>query len=109
VPPIEPEKRIAIPVAAGITRIFFRLGFMEASNVMEGLKLARREPELRGIDPQNISCYCRRVMVIRSAKASGMAVWRKSLFATAPRDIRVIPSPDRCNESPLVGSGVRKS
>jgi hypothetical protein len=39
------------------------------------------EPELHGIDPQNITCYFRRVMVI-PAKASCMAVWRKSRFAT---------------------------
>ena len=45
------------------------------------LKLACLEPELRGIDPQNITYYFRRVMVIPSGEASGMAVWRKSLFA----------------------------
>ena len=39
------------------------------------------EPELRGIDPQNITYYFRRVMVIPGSEASGMAVWRKSLFA----------------------------
>jgi KUP system potassium uptake protein len=50
---------------------------------MEGLRLAcRRLPELRGIDPENITYYFRRVMVIASEKASGMATWRKSLFAT---------------------------
>ena len=49
--------------------------------MMAGLKLACLAPELRGIDPQNITYYFRRVMVIPTAKASGMAVWRKSLFA----------------------------
>jgi KUP system potassium uptake protein len=39
------------------------------------------EPELHGIDPQNITYFFRRVMVI-SGKASCMAVWRKSRFAT---------------------------
>jgi hypothetical protein len=38
--------------------------------------------ELQGIDPaENITYYFRRVMVIVGEKASGMAVWRKSLFA----------------------------
>ena len=50
--------------------------------MMEGLKLACFKPELRGIDPQNITYYFRRVMVIPSGKPFGMAVWRKSLFAT---------------------------
>jgi KUP system potassium uptake protein len=81
-PRVEPERRVKlVPVCAGITRILFYFGFMEAPNVMEGLKLACLEPELRGIDPQNITYYFRRVMVI-PGKAPGMAVWRKSLFAT---------------------------
>jgi KUP system potassium uptake protein len=81
-PRVAPEKRIKlVPVGAGITRVIFHFGFMEAPDVMEGLKLACLEPELRGIDPQNITYYFRRVMVIPSDKASGMATWRKSLFA----------------------------
>lgn len=54
---------------------------METPNVMEGLKLACLRPELRGIDPEKITYYFRRVMVIATNKASGMAAWRKSLFA----------------------------
>jgi KUP system potassium uptake protein len=71
-----------VPVGAGITRVIFYFGFMETPDVMEGLRLACRLPELRGIDPENITYYFRRVMVIASDKASGMAIWRKSLFAT---------------------------
>jgi KUP system potassium uptake protein len=82
-PRVAPEQRIRlVPVGAGITRIIFHFGFMETPNMMEGLNLACHEPELRGIDPQNITYYFRRVMVIPSDKASGMAGWRKSLFAT---------------------------
>jgi KUP system potassium uptake protein len=82
-PRVAPEQRVRlVPVGAGITRVVFHFGFMETPNIMEGLKLACLEPELRGIDPQNITYYFRRVMVIPSGKESGMAVWRKSLFAT---------------------------
>jgi KUP system potassium uptake protein len=49
---------------------------------LEGLRLACRKPELAGIDPENITYYFRRVMVIATHKAAGMAMWRKSLFAT---------------------------
>jgi KUP system potassium uptake protein len=81
-PRVDAAERIKlVPVGAGITRVLFRFGFMETPDVMDGLKLACREPELRGIDPENITYYFRRVMVIASEKASGMAVWRKSLFA----------------------------
>ena len=83
-PRVEAAERIKlVPVGAGITRVIFHFGFMETPDVMEGLRLAcRRVPELRGIDPENITYYFRRVMVIASEKASGMAIWRKSLFAT---------------------------
>ncbi len=82
VPRVDPEQRIRIePVGSGITRIILHFGFMETPDVMEGLKLACLEPGLRGIDPQNITYYFRRVMVI-PGKAPGMAVWRKSLFAS---------------------------
>ncbi len=81
-PRVEPQQRIRlVPVGAGITRVIFHFGFMETPDVMEGLKLACLEPELRGIDPLSITYYFRRVMVIPGT-ASGMAVWRKALFAT---------------------------
>jgi KUP system potassium uptake protein len=81
-PRVEPEHRIRlVPVGAGITRVLLHFGFMETPNVMDGLKLACQEPELRGIDPENITYYFRRVMVIPSSEATGMAGWRKSLFA----------------------------
>ena len=82
-PRVEDADRIKlVPVGAGITRVIFYFGFMETPDIMEGLKLACRRPELQGIDPENITYYFRRVMVIACEKASGMAVWRKSLFAT---------------------------
>ena len=70
-----------IPVGAGITRVVLKFGFMEHPNVMDGLKLACRDAGLRGIDPEEITYYFRRVMVIPSGKVPGMAVWRERLFA----------------------------
>jgi KUP system potassium uptake protein len=83
-PRVEANDRIKlVPVGAGITRVIFYFGFMETPDVMEALRVACRGlPELRGIDPENITYYFRRVMVIASEKASAMATWRKSLFAT---------------------------
>jgi KUP system potassium uptake protein len=82
-PRVQPDQRIElVTVGAGITRVLFYFGFMERPDMMEGLQLACLEPALRGIDPQNITYYFRRVMVIPSGKVPGMAVWRKSLFAT---------------------------
>ena len=52
-----------MPVGAGITRVLLHFGFMETPN--EGLKFACLEPDLRGIDPQNITYYFWRVIVIQ--------------------------------------------
>jgi KUP system potassium uptake protein len=82
-PRVEPQQRIKLePVGAGITRVLMHFGFMETPDMMDGLTLACHAPELHGIDPQNITYYFRRVMVIPSGKVPGMAVWRKALFAT---------------------------
>jgi KUP system potassium uptake protein len=83
-PRVESGRRVKlVPVGAGISRVLFHFGFMETPNVMAGLDQAcATEPELCGIDPHRITYYFRRVMVIPTDKPSGMAVWRKSLFAT---------------------------
>ena len=54
---------------------------MEHPNIMDGLKYACSDSGLRGIDPEEITYYFRRVMVIPSGKVPGMAVWRERLFA----------------------------
>ena len=81
-PRINPDDRVKfVPVGAGITRIILQFGFMEHPNVMDGLKLACRDPGMCDIDPEDITYYFRRVMVIPSGKVPGMAVWRERLFA----------------------------
>ena len=81
-PRVDPEERVKlIPVGAGITRVILYFGFMEHPHIMEGLLLACRDPALRGIDPEKITFYSRRVMVIPSGKVPGMAVWRERIFA----------------------------
>jgi KUP system potassium uptake protein len=54
---------------------------MENPDVMEGLRLACRDPSLSDIDPERITYYFRRVMVVPKGKVPGMAVWRERLFA----------------------------
>jgi KUP system potassium uptake protein len=83
VPHIEPDQRVRlIPIGAGITRVLLHFGFMESPDVMDGLKKACTDPTLRGIDPEQITYYSRRVMVIPNGKVPGMARWREALFAT---------------------------
>ena len=71
-PRINPDERVRfVPVGAGITRIILPFGFMEHANVMDGLKLACRDPSLRDIDPEEIAYYFRRVMVIPKRQSAG--------------------------------------
>jgi KUP system potassium uptake protein len=82
VPRVDFDHRVTLtPVGAGMTRVILLFGFMEHPNVMEGLKLACRDPNLHGIDPEQITFYTPRVMIVASGKVPGMAVWRKRLFA----------------------------
>ena len=81
-PRIDPGQRVKlVPVGAGITRVILQFAFMEHPNVIDGLKLACRNPGLRDINPEEITYYFRRVMVIPSGKVSGMAVWRERVFS----------------------------
>jgi KUP system potassium uptake protein len=81
-PRIDPAERVTLaPVGAGITRVTLHFGFMEHPDIMDGLKRACCEPTLHGIDPERITYYFRRVMVVANGKVAGMAVWRQRLFA----------------------------
>jgi KUP system potassium uptake protein len=81
-PRVDPADRVElVPVGAGIIRVILSFGFMEHPDIMDGLKLACRDPTLSGIDPERITFYSRRIMVIPSGKVPGMAVWRQRLFA----------------------------
>jgi len=81
-PRVDPAQRAKlIAVGAGMVRVLLHFGFMEHPDVMAGLRLACRDPALSGIDPERITFYSRRIMVVPSGKVPGMAVWRERLFA----------------------------
>jgi KUP system potassium uptake protein len=81
-PRVDPSRRVKlVPVGPGIIRVILSFGFMEEPNVMDGLRLACRNPSLHGIDPDCITYYFRRVMVVPRGKVPGMAVWREEIFS----------------------------
>jgi KUP system potassium uptake protein len=81
-PRVGPEERVKlVPLGPGMMRVLLYFGFMEHQDVIEGLRLACRDPRLSGIDPEQITYYFRRVMVVPKGKVPGMAVWRERLFA----------------------------
>jgi KUP system potassium uptake protein len=78
----DPARRVKlVTLGAGITRVQLRYGFMETPHVLDGLRHACCDPGLLGIDPEQITYYFRRVMVVPKGKVPGMALWRKGLFA----------------------------
>ncbi|HEY2133366.1 MAG TPA: KUP/HAK/KT family potassium transporter [Acetobacteraceae bacterium] len=80
-PRVDPSERaILTPLGAGITRVQLRYGFMESPLVLDGLRQVCCDPSLLGIDPDLITYYFRRVMVVPE-RLPGMAFWRKGLFA----------------------------
>ncbi len=81
-PRVHPARRVKlVTLGAGITRVQLCYGFMETPQVLDGLRHACSDPGLLGIDPEQITYYFRRVMVVPKGKVPGMAVWRKGLFA----------------------------
>jgi KUP system potassium uptake protein len=70
-----------VPIGTGISRVILHFGFMEQPNVIDGLKLACRDSSLGSIYPEQITYYFRRVMVVPRDEMSGMAIWRKKVFA----------------------------
>ncbi|MBV9252510.1 MAG: KUP/HAK/KT family potassium transporter, partial [Acetobacteraceae bacterium] len=82
-PRVAPAERVKlVSVGAGITRVLLYYGFMESPDVIDGLREACRDSALHGIDPEKITYYFRRVMIVASGKLPGMAVWRERLFAS---------------------------
>src|SRR5262250_2988649 len=68
-PRVDPAERVKlIPVGSGIIRVLLHFGFMEHPDVMAGLKLACRDPTLHGVDPEKITFYSRRIMVVPSGE-----------------------------------------
>ncbi len=81
-PRVDPARRVKlVTLGAGITRVQLQYGFMETPQVLDGLRHACGDPGLLGIDPEQITYYFRRVMVVPKGSVPGMAVWRKGLFA----------------------------
>ena len=81
-PRVADENRVKVrEVVDGISRIILHFGFMENPTIEEGLMLACNQGKLSSVDPSEVSYYVGRETIIPSESASGMAIWRESLFA----------------------------
>jgi KUP system potassium uptake protein len=81
-PRVTDEDRVAVtPIAAGITRVELRFGFMEQPNVPKGLEIAVVRGQIVEFDPARVIYYTGHETIIPSGRRSGLARWREELFA----------------------------
>jgi KUP system potassium uptake protein len=81
-PRVTDENRAAVtPIAAGITRVELRFGFMEQPNVPKGLEIAVARGQIAEFDPARVIYYTGHETIIPSGRRSGLTRWREELFA----------------------------
>jgi len=81
-PRVTDEDRVAVtPIAAGLTRVELRFGFMEQPNVPKGLEIAVARGQIVEFDPARVIYYTGHETIIPSGRRLGLARWREELFA----------------------------
>ena len=99
-PRVADEDRIRItPIAEHIGRVELRFGFMEKPDVPRGLRIAVMRRRIADCDPKQLIYYTGHETIIPTGRRTGMARWRKSIFALMHRNAQRpgayfnIPSP----------------
>ena len=81
-PRVADEERVVVtPIAAGITRVELRFGFMEQPNVPKGLEIAVARGQIAEFDRARSLYYTGHETIIPCGRRSGLARWREELFA----------------------------
>jgi KUP system potassium uptake protein len=75
------DRAVVTPIAAGITRVELRFGFMEQPNVPRGLEIAAARGQIKQFDPARVIYYTGHETIIPSGRRLGLARWREALFA----------------------------
>jgi KUP system potassium uptake protein len=81
-PRVPDEEQVAVTsISDGITRVELRFGFMEQPNVPKGLAVAVAGGQIVQCDLKGLTYYTGHETIIATGRRSGMARWRKELFA----------------------------
>jgi KUP system potassium uptake protein len=81
-PRVADEDRVRItPISDDITRVELRFGFMETPDVPKGLYLALARQQIAECDLGHLTYYTGHETIIPTGRPTGMARWRKSIFA----------------------------
>ncbi len=90
VPVVPANERVEVEkLAHGFWRVIAHYGFMQSPSIMKALRRAQRSGLL--VDPDTTSFYLGRETLLTTGK-SGMARWRKALFAFLSRNARTATS-----------------
>jgi KUP system potassium uptake protein len=81
-PRLDDARRVIVkPIAEHILRVELRFGFMEKPDVPMGLQVAIARQQLSTCELAQVTYYTGHETIIPTDRNSGMARWRKSIFA----------------------------
>jgi KUP system potassium uptake protein len=82
----EAERATVTPLAAGLTRIELRYGFMESPDVPQGLASAAAQGKLVLPNADAMTYFTGHETIVALGRSPGMARWREALFAFMHRN-----------------------
>ena len=80
------DRAEVIPIGEGIDRLILTYGFDEAPKIPEGIAIAMERGLLTDIDPATLTYIVGRETVIASRRDTGLARWRRIVFAFLARN-----------------------
>ena len=80
------DRAEVIPIGEGIDRLILTYGLNEAPKIPEGIALAMQRGLLTDIDPATLTYIVGRETVIASRRDTGLARWRRVVFAFLARN-----------------------
>ncbi len=82
VPRTPDEDRIIVrPLAAGLTRVEIRFGFMDEPSIPESLAIGVAQGQIEPFDPKRVIYYTGHETIIPSGRRPGLPRWREAIFA----------------------------
>jgi len=86
-PRVQDDHRVVVtPMSPQILRVELRFGFMEKPDVPKGLEVAIARHQLSSCELAQVTYYTGHETIIPTGKRTGMARWRKGIFALMHRN-----------------------
>jgi len=86
-PRVADEDRVTVtPLSERIARVALRFGFMEKPDVPEGLQVAVARGQIAPCNLAQVTYFTGHETIIATTRQSGMARWRKAIFARMSRN-----------------------